>query len=1104
MKALRYFFLLVLHCLYSTAFSQKNHIQFDHLGTAGGLSQSNVTCIMQDSHGFMWFGTWNGLNKYDGYTVKVYKNDPLDQNSISNNDINNIAESKNGDLWIATGGGGMCHYDRNNEDFKRYMHDPKNVNSISDDVVNSIYEDEQGKLWIGTNEGLDIFDPVTNKFQHFTCNPGDKNGLSGSRVKYIFEDKRHDLWICTSNGINLFNSKAGTFKTFQNNKNNPKSIGSDNVSTIFEDSKHHLWIGTDGGGLDLFDQKTGIFSHFKHEENNANSLAANFIHAINEDAENNLWIGTDNGGLSVFNYATRLFTNYRNDLIDKESISNNSINCIYRDSKNNMWLGTFDAGVDLANRDKTNFTHYKKTMLKNSLSDNHVLSIFEDKKKNIWVGTDGGGLNLFDPRMRSFKHFRHEKNNEQSICGNHVVTACEDSQGNIWIGTWADGVTLYNPANNTFKHFKNNPANPSSLSDNNAWIIHEDKDKNVWIGTSGGGLNLLNPDHNSFTRYQYDRNRSDGISATNIISIFEDSDGELWICTEAGGLNLFNKKSKTFSYFMHDDTKNSISNNNLSSMFEDSDKNLWIATRMGLNQFNKKNGQFKVYTMTDGLPGNEILGILEDGKKNLWISTNGGISRFNLLTKLFKNFGVPDGLQSNEFKVQAFCKSRAGMMYFGGNNGFNQFFPDSIKTIPFDPPLVITNFQIFNKEVSLAINKNDNSPLTKNINETSTITLPYSNTVFSFEFATLNYTASEKKRYAYMLEGFDKSWNEVSTLHTATYTNLDPGKYVFKVKGLNNEGEWSSNIKSIELTITPPYWLTWWFKSIVLLLIISGIFGFYKFRINIIHAQKRKLEQRVLEQTEQLIKSTQEAQRARKEAEQANIDLETKNKEMEQFAYIASHDLQEPLRTTSSFVKLLQKQYEGKFDEKADKYFTFISEASDRMKMLIKNLLDFSRIGNKKELEQVDCDKILSNVLADLGIAISESRAEIIYDPLPIVNGYATELKQLFQNLITNAIKFRKKETPSIINISVQKNESTWQFQFKDNGIGIDEKYNEKIFVIFQRLHTQAEYEGSGIGLSHCKKIVELHKGKIWVESRVGEGSIFSFTIPQNNNYQKN
>jgi light-regulated signal transduction histidine kinase (bacteriophytochrome) len=352
-----------------------------------------------------------------------------------------------------------------------------------------------------------------------------------------------------------------------------------------------------------------------------------------------------------------------------------------------------------------------------------------------------------------------------------------------------------------------------------------------------------------------------------------------------------------------------------------------------------------------------------------------------------------------------------------------------------------------------------------------------------------------------MLEGFDKTWNEIGSNRTATYTNLDPGKYIFRVRGLNNEGKWSSRTIALKLTITPPFWLTWWFKILAAVTIIGGAIGFYRYRVNAVNKQKINLEKQVQAQTLQLLKSAEEEQNARREAEQANLDLEAKNKELEQFAYVASHDLQEPLRTTSSFVALLQKQYQqGKLDEKADKYFTFVIEASDRMKVMIKNLLDFSRIGNKKELEQVDCNQVLHNVLADLSTAITEAGADIKYDQLPVINGYATELKQLFQNLITNAIKFRKKDTSPEINISVKKkNKNYWEFAFKDNGIGIEEKHNEKIFVIFQRLHTRTEYEGSGIGLSHCKKIVELHKGKIWVESTPGEGSAFQFTIQANN-----
>jgi signal transduction histidine kinase len=509
----------------------------------------------------------------------------------------------------------------------------------------------------------------------------------------------------------------------------------------------------------------------------------------------------------------------------------------------------------------------------------------------------------------------------------------------------------------------------------------------------------------------------------------------------------------------------------------------------------RKTGRFTNYHLKDGLPSNTISGLLIDGKGNLWISTFNGLSKFDPVKKIFKNFAVNDGLQSNEFKMNSCFKSQTGRMYFGGINGFNAFEPDSIKEAAFEPPIVFTNFQIFNKQITIG-NGNDKSPLKTDITDTKKITLSHKQSVISFEFASLNYAAQDKKQYSYMLEGFDKDWNNVGTQHTATYTNLDPGEYIFKVRGLNSEGKWSSNMATIQLIITPPFWLTWWFRLAVVIIFIGSAIAFYKFRVRLIRAQQIKLQRKVHEQTQQLLQSTQEEQKARHHAEQASKELEIKNKELEQFAYVASHDMQEPLRTTSSFVELLQQQYKGRLDDQADKYLSFIAQSSDRMKVLIKDLLDYSRIGRKKELAQVDCNVILQEVLADLGVAVDEAGAQINSDILPALNGYPTELKQLFQNLVINAIKFRKKNVSPQINISVKRNGSYWQFAFKDNGIGIEEKHNQRIFEIFQRLHTRKEYEGSGIGLSHCKKIVGLHNGNLWVESALGKGSTFYFTIP--------
>ena len=1092
-RLLNYLLLFAAMVINSIAQAQYQYLQFDHIGIEQGLSNSNVICILQDSRGFMWFGTWDGLDKYDGYTIKVYKNDPLDKTSIGHNYINSIVECKNGDLWLGTEGGGISYFDRNKEKFTNFNNDPSNPNSLCSNSVQNLVLDNDGMLWIATADGLDRYDPVKKQFEHFRHDPLDSQSLSGNGIIYLYKDSHHRIWICTNNGLNLFDQVNKKFTRYNHDSNNPSSIGGNIVNTLFEDSHHQFWVGMDGAGMDRFDPQTGNFIHFRHSDNNPNSLANDVISDIKEDADNNLWIVTENGGISIFNYERKNFFTCRNDKVDRQSLSINAVNCIYRDSKNNMWVGNFVNGVDIAGRDKTRVIHYRNLESENSLDNNQVLSIMEDSKRNVWIGTDGGGLNLFDPQTEKFTHFTHQKNNSQSICGDYVLTVCEDSKGNLWIGTWGKGITVYNPVAHTYRHYKNDPDDPGSLNSNNAWVIYEDRKKNIWVGTSGGGVNLLNPDKKSFTHYINEPGNTNSISDNYVVSFFEDSNDQMWISTFGGGLNRFDKETKTFTRFMHDDGRNSISNNSVTCVVEDSRKNLWIATRTGLNYYDKSTGKFTVYTKANGLPDNVVFGILQDNKGHLWMSTNKGISSFDLITRKFKNFGVPDGLQSNEFKVQAFCKTRAGEMYFGGINGFNRFRPENMQVVKFDPPMVITGFSIFNREVP--ITESSNAVLTKNITETRQITLPYSSSVFSFEFASLNYTSSEKKQYAYQLEGFDMDWNYVGEMHTATYTNLDPGTYLFKVKGLNNEGEWSSRITTIQLTIKPPFYRTWWFRILVLMLLAGGVLAIYGLRMRSVRKQRLLLEHKVMEQTIQLVHANEEEHKALLKADKANEELERKNKELEQFVYIASHDLREPLRTTTSFVQLLERQYKGQFDEKADMYLQYIIDSSERMKVLIDDLLDYSRIDKQREAESVDCGLLLKEVLTDLNMAIQETNAVITTSPLPVLNVYRTQVKQLFQNLVFNAIKFRQKDIAPSINISVTAQDDYWKFSIKDNGIGIDPKNQDRVFGMFQRLHSRKEYEGSGIGLAFCKKIVELHQGTIWVESEVGKGSIFHFTI---------
>lgn len=1061
----------LLICLLSTSiisYSQKPNIKFEHLNINQGLSQNNVMCILQDSRGFMWFGTRDGLNKYDGYKFIIYRNDPNNSYSISSNFITALAEDSKGNIWISTRGGGLNRYNREKDQFDHFVRTSAK-SSISSNLLDGMFKDHNDNLWLCTEDaGIDFFDQQTQTFQNFKHDEKNSNSVSTNSVRCIFEDSDHTIWIGNYDGIvDVYNPKTRTFSHYDG-----KSTGNaiKGVKAIMEDSKKRIWIGTVGQGLYQLDKSTNSFKVYAADTRKDKGISGNVIAAIIEDDEKKLWIGTENTGLDIFDPQTETFYHYVHDEVDEKSVSQNSIYSIYKDNLGTVWVGTFAGGISFYG--KQYFSHYNHTSDKNSLSHNNVLALTESSNGKVWIGTDGGGANLFDPATKNFTHFLHQDGNNNSICGNYVLSVCEDSKGNVWFGTWADGISVYNPKTKIFRHYKNNPNDPSSLSNNNAWVIFEDHDKNIWVGTYGGGLNLFDEKSNSFKHFD---NTVSSLLTRQIYALSEDEKGNLWIGTDGGGIQIFNKNNGHFETLKHQNNPNSLSDDRITYIYRDENNNFWICTMSGLSFYDTKARRFKVYSIKDGLPNNVIFGTLKDISGNLWISTNRGLSRFDLKANKFTNYTPADGLQSFEFKAHALCKSKWGGFYFGGINGFNEFYPDKIKETADEAPLVFTDFQIFNKNIPIAKDEKDPSPLKKAISETKELTLPDRNSVISFEFASLNFTGEEKKQYSYKLEGFDKEWNYIGTRHTATYTNLDPGTYVFKVRSLNNLGEWSSNEAAIKLTITPPFWKTWWFRILVVVAVVLLAFAYYWMRITNIKAQKAKLQLLVEEQTAQLVQ---------------------KNRELEQFAYVASHDLQEPLRTTSSFVDLLQKDYKGKLDAKADKYLTFITQSTERMKVLIHDLLEYSRIGRKKELTPVDCNILLKEIIADLDAVIKENNATVSFDRLPVINGYSTEMKQLFQNLISNAIKFHKPDEQPQISISGIKENGHWKFVCRDNGIGIPPEHRERIFVIFQRLHTRNQYEGSGIGLANCKKIVELHGGNIWVESLPGEGSTFHFTIP--------
>lgn len=1085
--------------LFNSAFAQTRQIRFDRIAGETELAEANVLTILQDKKGFMWFGTSAGLYRYDGYGIRSFKSDPSNKYAIASDFIQSIFEGRNGDIWIATIGGGFSKFDRKLERFTNYKNSLSTRNSLLIDDVNTIIEDDRGMIWLGTNEGLDHFNPFNGDFTHFVHNPSDKNSIGDNYVRKICEDNAGNIWIATSEGgLNLYNRASRNFTRFQNQPGNESSLFNNDVHSIFQDSKGRLWIGTANNGLDLFDPASKKFIHFNGELQRRNA-AGTAIACISEDQFGNIWLGTENGGLVIFDSSVTHFSSYKHDAFDPKGLVSNSINTIVKGRKGNMWVGTFNSGAIMENADGSFISHYMNIPGRMSLNNNSVLCIAEMSDKKIWIGTDGGGINVFDPASEEFKYMKHDSHNANSICGDNVLTMCEDRRGNIWIGTWGNGISVYNKATKKFRHYKHDPNDKNSLSNNNTWKIFQARNGEIWIGTYGGGVNKFIPETNSFLRYE--RNPETvgvGLNDNWINSFFEDSRGHLFICTSGGGINILDRNTGLFSYIQPNPAGNSITNSNVNAITEDREGNLWIATMGGLNKLDKSTGRYSVFSTKDGLAGNLVYGILQDEKGKLWISTDNGISSFDPRSGTFVNLGKADGLQSLRFKENAYYITKSGELYFGGNNGFNRFHPADLKSKEFDPELVITSLRIDNRELDVKSEDHPHSPLKESIDEARSVTLSYKNSVITFSFASLNYTSREKKQYAFMLEGFDSDWQEVGSQNSATYTNLDPGTYVFKVKGLNNQGAWSEKIASVEVIITPPFWLTWWFRISVVLAVLGIVFGIYFARVNIIKKQKRLLEQKVDEQTAELKFSNAQEKAARKEADRANENLAKKNAELEQFVYIASHDLREPLRTTAGFAELLKRQYGENLDDKATSYLNFILSSTERMRVLINDLLEYSRIGADSKRQDVDLDDLVKNVLADLGTAIKESNATITVGHLPVVNGYATAIKQLFQNLIANAIKFKKKDVDPEIRIESQEMESEWKFSVRDNGIGINPKFKEKIFMIFQRLHHRNEYEGSGIGLAHCKKIVEMHNGKIWIESEPGEGCTFYFTFPKN------
>jgi ligand-binding sensor domain-containing protein/serine phosphatase RsbU (regulator of sigma subunit) len=813
--------LLCAVALCATGLQAQVSVLFHHLTVKQGLSQGSVNCILQDGKGFIWLGTQDGLNRFDGYTCTVFKHDPGDSLSLSDNFVLGIYEDSTGTLWIRTLNtpGVLNRFDRTRGVFRRVNADSINLAGMQGSTVKAEYNAPGGILWRGSIGG----------------------------------------------GVTRFDPATGVTTSYKNDPANPNSISDNRVYSLRGDRLGFIWIGT-RQGLDCLDPRTGVITHYRHDDADPNSLTDNWVWPILEDRDGILWVGTFKGGLNRFDRRAGTFTRFRHSDANPRSLAGDQLYALYQDQSGMIWVGTNEHGVDRFHPDLNPFQHLANDPANPaSLIDNSVLSMYVDRSGVAWVGTQRG-VDLFDREKGTFRHLKHDAALPDGIGDNQAQCFTEDRDGNLWIGMVSGGLDMYSPATRKFRHFRHDEKNPRSLSDDRVYALAASSRGGVWVGTYGGGLNYVDPVTGSCTRYQHADSIPSSLGAPGVLSILEDRTGRLWIGTYGGGLDRLDRDSTTFTHYRQSDQDpRSLSDDMVLCLWQDQGGTLWAGTMGGLNRFDPATESFTCYREKDGLPNSMIWGILEDAHGNLWISTNKGLTNFDPRAGTFHSYDYADGLQGDEFNQNAFARDvRTGELYFGGANGFTLFHPDSVQANPYKPPIAFSSFMRYNTDDAAG------KPIEeRGIDARSEIRISYKDNVAIIEFAALNFFNSFRNQYAYKLEGYSDNWIQLGAERRATFTNLDGGTYTLRVKGSNNAGVWNNDGASLRILVTPPWWKTPWAYAGYTLLVFGAFFSLRRFELN-----RREQKSRMREAT--LRAKAMEAENRALEAEN-----ERKTKELE-------------------------------------------------------------------------------------------------------------------------------------------------------------------------------------------------------------------------------
>jgi signal transduction histidine kinase/ligand-binding sensor domain-containing protein/AraC-like DNA-binding protein len=1060
--------LLILLCILQPVDAQKTDFSFINFSSKDGLSSNSVNAIIKDKYGYMWFATGDGLNKFDGINFTIYRNKLSDTATIGGDIINVFYQDKQGNLWIGNHRT-LSLYDRKKDAFRNY-------NFWGNSAVRAICADDSGYLWIGGYAGLYKFHPQKGTVKNYSANT-ESNQLVSNTILSIFVDSRQRVWIGTNAGLNLFEKHTNKFVRFLHSNSDPTSVADNVVRSITEDPNGNIWFGTNNGLSKLqADGKT--FTNYAANAEDPTFLGWNRIYAVRADKLGQLWIGTEEG-INIFNIASEKSFRVYPDTRNRYSLNGKSVRSIFIDDAGIYWVGSYQGGVNKYDKNLPFFNLRESNPLDPSgLTSPIVTSFVEDPSGDIYVGTDGGGLNLYHRETGLFSHPQLGPKDKDL-----TVMTLELLDDDLWIGTYHQGVYVLNIKNGQVKHFVQGDGK-NGLSNNDIFYLKKDSKGNMWIGTNGGGVNIYNPKSGKMEWL------GEGVSGAEIEltkhwfvrSIEEDKFGNLWIGSNGAGVGIYNPSQKIFKVLNSEN--NGLPSNIVLSLLLDRNGRMWAGTLGGgLSLFDDKKNRFISYSEKEGISNAVIYKILEDNTGNLWVSTNNSISCFNLQTLKFKNYSYQNGLQRSNFTLGSGLKTSGGEMFFGGLEGFNYFNPLTLHTNKNVPSLQFTALKISNATVV----PGEDEAIKEHISIAKEIRLDFKQN-FSLDFIALNYTAPGETRYSYKLDGFDKDWNAVGTSHTAVYTNLDPGTYVFHVIATSDDGSWTTPEKTIRIFVRPPFWRTGYAYVLYIILTISTVL-FLRYQA------MRKLRNRfALEQERLHVK--QMVEQERKEAERQREFDQLKIK----FLTNLSHEFRTPISLIVGPVDRLASQ---ESDDEKRSQLSMVRRNATRLLNLVNQLLDFRKMDENELKLNLTAGDLVSFV-KEVSDSFQEMAGtkQVRFTFSTSFEQYTTlfdqdKVERILLNLLSNAFKFTPGGGSVSLKIEPGIGESL-KIVVADTGIGMRKEVHEHIFDRFFQASDNGDVlnQGSGIGLSIAKEFAKLHGGTIEVDSEPGKGSVFTVSLP--------